>query len=190
MLCVCHEEAEYLLLFIEPEMWDMMKRVQGILDEKGIPMLPEIHDHYTVQLKIAEHGYTVYDFVLPVMVLHTLYSQSSRRIRHWLSICPRDQHTTLDTHDGLGTVDVEDLLSEEELQAVIAQTESMGRILNGITVRRLWEKSGCIRLTVLIIPQWVRMTTVICCPGRFSFLRRVCRRYIIWGCWPVKMIMS
>ena len=112
--------------FIEPEMWDMMKRVQGILDEKGIPMLPEIHDHYTVQLKIAEHGYTVYDFVLPVMVLHTLYSQSSRRIRHWLSICPRDQHTTLDTHDGLGTVDVEDLLSEEELQAVIAQTEKYG----------------------------------------------------------------
>ena len=32
----------------------------------------------------------------------------------------------------------------------------MGRILNGITVRRLWEKSGYIRLTVLIIPQWVR----------------------------------
>lgn len=112
--------------FIEPEMWDMMERVQGILDEKGIPMLPEIHDHYTVQLKIAEHGYTVYDFVLPVMVLHTLYSQSSRRIRHWLSICPRDQHTTLDTHDGLGTVDVEDLLSEEELQAVIDQTEKYG----------------------------------------------------------------
>ena len=96
----------------------MMKRVQGILDRRGIPMLPEIHDHYTVQLKITEHGYTVYDFVLPVMVLHTLYSQSSRRIRHWLSICPRDQHTTLDTHDGLGTVDVEDLLSEEGLQAV------------------------------------------------------------------------
>ena len=112
--------------FIEPEMWDMMKRVQGILDEKNIPMLPEIHDHYTVQQKIADHGYTVYDFVLPVMVLHTLFSQNSRRLRHWLEICPRDQHTTLDTHDGLGTVDVEDLLSEEELQAVIDKTEEYG----------------------------------------------------------------
>ena len=49
--------------------WNMMERVQGILDGKGIPMLPEIHDHYTVQLKIASHGYAVYDFVLPVMVL-------------------------------------------------------------------------------------------------------------------------
>ncbi len=112
--------------FLEPEIWDMMARVRKILDKKQIPLLPEIHDHYTVQLKIAEHGYTVYDFVLPVMVLHTLYTADSTRLRHWLEICPRDQHTTLDTHDGLGTVDVAGLLSEEELNAVIAQTEAYG----------------------------------------------------------------
>lgn len=112
--------------FIEPEMWDMMDRVQKILDEKSVPMLPEIHDHYTVQLKIADHGYTVYDFVLPVMVLHTLYTADSTRLRHWLSICPKDQQTTLDTHDGLGTVDVAGLLTEEELNAVIEQTERYG----------------------------------------------------------------
>lgn len=112
--------------FIEPEMWDMMARVQGILNEKNIPMLPEIHDHYTVQLKIADHGYTVYDFVLPVMALHTLYSADSTRLRHWLSICPRDQQTTLDTHDGLGTVDVEGLLTPEELQTVIDRTREYG----------------------------------------------------------------
>lgn len=112
--------------FLEPEIWNMMGRVQKILDINQIPMLPEIHDHYTVQLKIAEHGYTVYDFVLPVMVLHTLYTASSARLKYWLKICPRDQHTTLDTHDGLGTVDVVDLLSEDELNAVIDQTEKYG----------------------------------------------------------------
>lgn len=112
--------------FLEPEIWTMMDRVQKILDKRNIPMLPEIHDHYTVQLKISEHGYTVYDFVLPVMVLHTIYSKSSAKIKHWLTICPRNQHTTLDTHDGLGTVDVVDLLSEEELNQVIVQTETYG----------------------------------------------------------------
>lgn len=112
--------------FLEPEMWKMMERVQKILDEGRVTMLPEIHDHYTVQMKIARHGYAVYDFVLPVMVLHTLYSKSAKRLRHWLSICPRDQHTTLDTHDGLGTVDVVGLLSDEELEAVIGQTERYG----------------------------------------------------------------
>lgn len=112
--------------FVEPEMWEMMKKVQDILDEKQIPMLPEIHDRPEIQLKIADHGYAVYDFVLPVMVLHTLYKKSSARLKHWLSICPKNQHTTLDTHDGLGTVDVAGLMSEQELSDVIDRTEKYG----------------------------------------------------------------
>lgn len=68
--------------FLEPEIWEMMERIQKILDEKNIPMLPEIHDHYSVQMKISDHGYAVYDFVLPVMVLHTLYTGSGERMKH------------------------------------------------------------------------------------------------------------
>lgn len=112
--------------FIEPEMWELMERVQRILDEKNIPMLPEIHDHYTVQLKIAEKGYAVYDFALPVLVLHTLYMGNSRHLKHWLNVCPRNQYTTLDTHDGIGMVDVWDLLSEEELDFVAEKTKEYG----------------------------------------------------------------
>ena len=112
--------------FIEPEMWDMMKRVQKILDEKNVPMLPEIHDHYKIQLKIAEKGYAVYDFALPVLVLHTLYTGNCKRLKNWFQICPRNQYTTLDTHDGIGTVDVEDLLTPEELDNVIRKTEEYG----------------------------------------------------------------
>ncbi len=112
--------------FVEPEMWDCMERVAGVLGERDIPMLPEIHDHYKIQLKIAEHGYPIYDFALPVLVLHTLYSGNCKRLKHWFSICPKDMYTTLDTHDGIGTVDVEDLLTEEELQNVICQTEKHG----------------------------------------------------------------
>ncbi len=112
--------------FVEPEMWDCMERVAGVLGERDIPMLPEIHDHYKIQLKIAEHGYPIYDFALPVLVLHTLCSGNCKRLKHWFSICPKDMYTTLDTHDGIGTVDVEDLLTEEELQNVICQTEKYG----------------------------------------------------------------
>lgn len=112
--------------FVEPEMWEMMERVQRILDEKQVPMLPEIHDHYKIQLKIAERGYPVYDFALPVLVLHTLYAKDSRRLKEWFRICPENQYTTLDTHDGIGTVDVEDLLTEEELDQVIRKTKEYG----------------------------------------------------------------
>ena len=74
--------------FVEPEMWELMGRVQRILDERNIPMLPEIHDHYTLQLKIAEKGYAVYDFALPVLELHTLYTKNSRRLKHWMVLLP------------------------------------------------------------------------------------------------------
>lgn len=115
--------------FVEPEMWECMRRVQQILDEKQVPMLPEIHDHYTVQLKIAEHGYPVYDFALPLLVLHTLYSGNSARLKHWFSICPREQYTTLDTHDGIGAVDAEGLLTEAEIAQVVKRTAENGAVM-------------------------------------------------------------
>lgn len=112
--------------FIEPEIWELMKRVQDILDRRNIPMLPEIHDHYKIQKKIADHGYFVYDFALPLLVLHTVYTGSGRRLKNWLNICPRKQYTTLDTHDGIGTVDVKDLLTDEEIDNVCARALERG----------------------------------------------------------------
>jgi sucrose phosphorylase len=67
-------------------------------------------------LKLAEKGYWVYDFALPMLLLHALYCGTNKRLVNWLKICPRKQFTTLDTHDGIGVVDVRDLLSEEEIE--------------------------------------------------------------------------
>lgn len=103
--------------FVEPEVWDLLDYAKSILDPLGVEILPEIHEHYSIQLKMAEKGYWVYDFALPMLLLHTLYSGDCRRLRHWLTICPRKQYTTLDTHDGIGVVDVRDLLSDEEIEA-------------------------------------------------------------------------
>lgn len=112
--------------FVEPEMWHLMERIQEILNRRNIPMLPEIHDHYKIQEKIADQGYYVYDFALPVLVLHTLYTGCGKALKNWLNICPRKQYTTLDTHDGIGTVDVKDLLSDEEIDAVCNKTLEQG----------------------------------------------------------------
>ena len=79
-------------------------------------LLPEIHEHYSIQLKIAQHGYYVYDFALPMLLLNALYYGQGDYLKHWLSICPRNQFTTLDTHDGIGVVDVKDLLPDEEIE--------------------------------------------------------------------------
>lgn len=103
--------------FVEPDIWETLKECTDVLDEFGVTVLPEIHEHYTIQLKIAEHDYYVYDFALPMLVLHTLFSGRTDRLVNWMQICPRKQFTTLDTHDGIGVVDVKDLMTDEECEA-------------------------------------------------------------------------
>lgn len=102
--------------FIEPDIWNLLEQCTNILKPFNTIILPEIHEHYSIQMKIAEKGYYVYDFSLPMLVLHCLYSGKSERIKNWLKICPRKQFTTLDTHDGIGVVDVKDLLTNEEIE--------------------------------------------------------------------------
>ncbi len=101
--------------FVEPEMWDLLYDIEKVTKKYGVEILPEIHEHYSIQMKIAQKGFWVYDFALPMLVLHTLYKHDGKRLKHWLDICPRKQMTTLDTHDGIGVVDVVELLTPEEI---------------------------------------------------------------------------
>jgi sucrose phosphorylase len=61
-----------------------------------------------------------------MLLLHTLYHHSSRRLIDWLRICPRKQFTTLDTHDGIGVVDVVDLMSPEEIERTLTGLDEKG----------------------------------------------------------------
>lgn len=101
--------------FIEPDVWEFLEECAEIVKPYGVTLLPEIHEHYTMQMRIAEKDYYVYDFALPMLLINGLYYGQSRYLKHWLSICPRKQFTTLDTHDGIGVVDVKDLLPDEEI---------------------------------------------------------------------------
>ena len=105
--------------FLEPRIWEILEMLNGFVSPFGVHILPEVHGHYTYQLKMAEKGYWVYDFSLPMLVLHTLYHHTNQRLIEWLKICPRRQITTLDTHDGIGVVDVEDLMTPEEIEKTV-----------------------------------------------------------------------
>ena len=118
--------------FVEPEIWELLDYCEDVLKPYDVTVLPEIHEHYTIQEKIAEQDYYVYDFALPMLVLHALYSGQNERLIHWLNICPRHQFTTLDTHDGIGVVDVKDLLTPQEIEdtreALYAQGANVKKI--------------------------------------------------------------
>ena len=102
--------------FQEPEVWNLLNFCRESLKDRHVVLLPEVHEHYSMQQKIAEHGYAVYDFALPMLLLDAIYHGRSQYLKNWFSICPRRQFTTLDTHDGIGVVDVRDLLPDAELE--------------------------------------------------------------------------
>lgn len=112
--------------FLEPQVWELLEWLQDYVSPFGVEILPEVHEHYSYHRKISDHGYWTYDFSLPMLVLHSLYHHTSRSLRQWLAICPRKQVTTLDTHDGIGVVDVEDLLTPEELQQTLDGLDEKG----------------------------------------------------------------
>lgn len=101
--------------FVEPDIWELLNEVRDVASQYDVDLLPEIHEHYSIQKKISDHDYFVYDFALPMITLYSLYSGKSNRLANWLKISPMKQFTTLDTHDGIGVVDARDLLTEDEL---------------------------------------------------------------------------
>jgi sucrose phosphorylase len=102
--------------FVEPDVWNLLNDSEQILKPFDVAILPEIHEHYMIQLKIAKRGYYVYDFALPMLLIHALYYGQAKYLKNWLSICPRKQFTTLDTHDGIGVVDAKDLIPDMEIE--------------------------------------------------------------------------
>lgn len=101
--------------FIEPDVWEFLHECEDIMKPYQVELLPEIHEHYTMQQKIADKDFFVYDFALPMLLINALYFGKTQYLKNWLSICPRKQFTTLDTHDGIGVVDVKDLLPDDEI---------------------------------------------------------------------------
>ncbi len=116
--------------FEAPDIWQLLDRIESRMQARGVEILPEIHEHYTIPLSLADRGYWIYDFALPVLTLHALYTGDGQHLARWLKMCPKHQYTTLDTHDGLGVVDVRDLLPQEETDRVLDLLYEKGANLN------------------------------------------------------------
>ncbi len=92
--------------FMIPETFSFIAELAEEAHALGIGVLVEIHSHYLEQIEIARRVDWVYDFALPPLILHTLYRRNARALKQWLGISPRNAITVLDTHDGIGVIDV------------------------------------------------------------------------------------
>lgn len=112
--------------FVEPEIWHLLEEVSEYLEGTPTTILPEIHEHYIMPFKVAKHGYFIYDFALPMVLLYSLYSGNSTQLAAWLKKCPMKQFTTLDTHDGLGVVDAKDILTDNQISYTTNELYKIG----------------------------------------------------------------
>jgi sucrose phosphorylase len=87
--------------FVEPEIYYFLNWISELAHTFDIEILPEIHADYPTQIKLAEKGYWVYDFILPFMILDALLNKTSKRLKEYLKTRPHQQFTTLDCHDGI-----------------------------------------------------------------------------------------
>lgn len=113
--------------FMLPETFGFLKNLDSQCKELGMTTLVEIHSHYKTQIEIAEKVSRVYDFALPPLLLHALYQADVKPLLNWLEISPRNCVTVLDTHDGIGILDVAKdkdapgLLSDQQIDELVNQ---------------------------------------------------------------------
>jgi sucrose phosphorylase len=92
--------------FMIPETFAFIQRLSTQAKALGMDVLVEIHSYYEQQIEIARQVDRVYDFALPPLVLHALYTADVAPLLRWMKIRPVNAVTVLDTHDGIGVVDV------------------------------------------------------------------------------------
>ena len=62
-----------------PETFAFIAELTEQARARGIEVLVEIHSYYREQIEIAKQVDWVYDFALPPLVLHALYTGEARR---------------------------------------------------------------------------------------------------------------
>lgn len=92
--------------FMMPETFAFIDAFAAQARGMGIEVLVEIHSYYQRQIEIARQVDWVYDFALPPLVLHALSFKTAEPLKAWTRIRPNNALTVLDTHDGIGIIDI------------------------------------------------------------------------------------
>lgn len=92
--------------FMLPETYDFIANMMHRARDFGMDVLVEIHSHYRDQIEIARHVDWVYDFALPPLILHAFAFRTAEHLNEWLQIRPKNALNVLDTHDGIGIIDI------------------------------------------------------------------------------------
>ena len=147
-----HKQLGESNFFNKPGTWEYLERIKQMAQKNDLVLLPEIHAEYGLHLhdEVADKGYTIYDFFLPGLTIHTIESRSSKALLRWAKeIITKGYQTVnmLGCHDGIPVLDLKGkevngqynhgLLNDAEIEVI------MNTIMErGGRVKNLYDPSG------------------------------------------------
>jgi glycosidase len=115
----------------DPGTWELLDRVKGLADRRGLKLLPEIHSTYEERIHetIAAKGFLTYDFFLPGLLIDAFERRDTTTLRRWIAdLLDKGIRTVnmLGCHDGIPLLDLRGLLSDEEIDRLIETVKGRG----------------------------------------------------------------
>ena len=117
--------------FMTPKTFKLISRLREEGVKRGLEILIEVHSYYKKQVEIASKVDRVYDFALPPLLLHALSTGHVEPVAHWTDIRPNNAVTVLDTHDGIGVIDIGSDQLDRSLKGLVPD-EDVDNLVNTI----------------------------------------------------------
>lgn len=179
--------------FMMPETFDFIAAFSAKARALGIEVLVEVHSYYRRQIEIARQVDWVYDFALPPLVLHAFAFGTAGPLKQWAAMRPRNALTVLDTHDGIGIIDIGADAPTARDRRDWCRPRNWMRWSNGSTAtaaaRAGWPPARrpptltCTRSTAPSSTRWAATSATTCWRGRSSSSCPAFRRCTTSACW-------
>jgi sucrose phosphorylase len=118
--------------FMMPETFEFIDEFAALATSLGLEVLVEVHSYYQRQIEIAKRVDWVYDFALPPLLLHALLFKTANALAHWIEIRPNNAVTVLDTHDGIGIIDIGADATDREHHPGLVPPSELDRLVETI----------------------------------------------------------
>jgi sucrose phosphorylase len=118
--------------FMMPETFEFIDQFAARAKTLGIEVLVEVHSYYQTQIDIASRVDWVYDFALPPLVLHAFAFQTAHALKNWIELRPSNALTVLDTHDGIGVIDIGADPSDREARPGLVSPNEINELVEWI----------------------------------------------------------